>query len=57
VYATVAQLGRRKPILKKALAEASGEQMPDPVCAAPAWQRQPARVTFEFQEKSEVKFT
>ena len=37
-YAVVAQLGRRKPLLRQEL----GAE-----CAAPAWQRSPARVTFE----------
>ena len=48
-YAIVAQLSRRKPVLKK---EMSGEGVsedaaPDSACAAPAWQRSPARVSFE----------
>ncbi|MBZ5705730.1 MAG: hypothetical protein LAN63_10280 [Acidobacteriia bacterium] len=47
VYAVVTQLGRRKPVLKKALGEASAHDLPDSECPAPAWQRQPARVTFE----------
>lgn len=37
-YMMVAQLGKRKPILKK---EASG-----PACPAPRWERSPSRVTF-----------
>ena len=37
-YAVVAQLGRRKPLLRQEL----GAE-----CEAPAWQRNPARVTFE----------
>ena len=53
VYAIVAQLNRRKPVLKKLL---EGEKIvdgemkdpvPDSACPAPAWQRSPARVTFE----------
>jgi len=49
IFAIVAQLGRRKPVLKKPLA---GEGMaedapPDSACAAPAWQRGPVRVSFE----------
>jgi hypothetical protein len=35
VYAIVAQLGRRKPILKKSLREASGDDMPDSECPVP----------------------
>lgn len=42
-FALVVQLGRRKPLLKKELAEISqsGE-----VCPTPAWARNPARVAF-----------
>lgn len=47
LYAIVAQLGRRKPILKKILGEATAGDEPDSVCPGPAWQRQPTRVTFE----------
>jgi hypothetical protein len=57
LYAMVAQLGRRKPILKKALGEASGDELPDSECPAPAWQRQPTRVTFSSKDKKEDKFT
>ena len=48
-YAVVAQIGRRKPVLKKALSNGSPPEdgAPDSVCAAPAWQRAPARVSFE----------
>jgi hypothetical protein len=53
VYAVVAQINRRKPILKKPI---EGENVVDKetkdapagsLCPAPAWQRTPARVTFE----------
>jgi hypothetical protein len=37
-YMMVAQLGKRKPVLKKEIAAAS--------CAAPHWERTPSRVTF-----------
>lgn len=46
LYAVVAEVGRRKPILKKPLGEAANDEDPDSACPAPAWQRQPARVTF-----------
>jgi hypothetical protein len=42
VLAIVAQLGRRQPVLKKALGEPAGEDVPDSACSAPVWQRQPA---------------
>lgn len=52
IYAVVAQIGRRKPALKKMLVsdaaadELLGEDTPDSACAAPAWERAPARVSF-----------
>jgi hypothetical protein len=53
IYAVVAQLSRRKPVLKKALAESLPEAAgPDSVCHAPVWQRSPVRVGFE-QESGE----
>jgi len=48
-YAMVAQLSRRKPVLKKSLSNdgVGDEAAPDSACPAPAWQRGPMRVTFE----------
>jgi len=48
-YAVVAQLNRRKPVLKKALSDnVPGEDAaPDTACPAPTWQRGPMRVSFE----------
>ena len=62
LYAVVAQIGRRKPVLKKSLeAEtvASAETksaVPDSACPVPAWQRTPARVTFEPAGASKQTF-
>jgi hypothetical protein len=56
VFAVVAQLGRRKPILKKLLGEAYADDVPDSECPAPAWQRQPQRVTFETEENQKLTF-
>jgi len=53
----LAQLGRRKPILKKPLGEADGDEMPDSECPAPAWQRRPMRVTFEPDENQKLTFS
>jgi len=47
VSALVVQLGGKKPVLRKALASAKGSDQPDSECAAPKWQRDPTRVTFE----------
>jgi hypothetical protein len=56
LYALVAQLGRRKPILKKALGDADAGG-PEANCAPPAWQRQPVQVTFEPKDDDNVTFT
>ena len=42
----MAQLGRKKPILKRELGVVKDAEMPDAQCLAPDWQRQPVRVTF-----------
>jgi hypothetical protein len=57
LFVVVAQLGRRKPILKKPLGEPDGDEMPDSECPAPAWQRQPTRVTFQPDETQNLTFS
>ena len=57
LYAVVAQLGRRKPILKKSLGEPDGDEMPDSECPAPAWQRGPARVTFMPDDEQKLTYS
>jgi len=51
IYAVVAQISRRKPVLKKPLEgatwDAEQNSVPDSACPAPTWQRAPVRVTFE----------
>lgn len=48
IYAMVAQLGRRKPVLKKMLAGGIAENAaPDSACPLPVWQKSPIRVSFE----------
>lgn len=49
IFAVVAEIGRRKPILKKLLVENDSnkkEEADAQPCAMPAWERSPARVTF-----------
>jgi hypothetical protein len=48
-YAVVAQLSRRRPVLKKQLSSEGvpDDAEPDSACPAPQWQRTPARVTFD----------
>ena len=47
VSAMVAQLGSKKAVLRKVVADAKASDVPDSECAAPKWQRDPTRVTFE----------
>ena len=53
-YALVAQLGRRKPVLKWQVGEAKSpseaQESPELACKAAEWQRAPARVTFAPSE-------
>jgi hypothetical protein len=48
-YAIVAQISRRKPVLKKPLSNEgiADDAGPDSACPAPSWQRGPVRVSFE----------
>jgi hypothetical protein len=57
LFAIVAQLGRRKPILRKPLGEPDADDLPDSECPAPAWQRQPTRVTFELDDTQKLTFS
>jgi len=57
LFAVVAQLGRRKPILKKPLGEPDADEMPDSECPAPAWQRQPVRVTFQPDDEQKLTYS
>jgi hypothetical protein len=49
VFALVAQLSRRKPVLKTSLSNngVPDNAGPDSACSSPAWQRNPVRVSFE----------
>jgi hypothetical protein len=53
VYAIVAQISRRKPVLKKVFdgesiaATETKDSTPDSACPVPGWQRAPTRVSFE----------
>jgi len=55
LLAIVAQLGVKKPLYRKELGKASSGDLPDSDCAAPHWERKPARVT--FLPKAGEKFT
>ena len=57
LYAVVAQVGRRKPILKKDVGEPTGSEDPDSECPAPTWERSPMRVTFQPDDKQKLVFS
>jgi hypothetical protein len=46
LYAVVAQIAARKPVLAKKLAAFDVDNHTDPVCAPPDWQREPLRIAF-----------
>lgn len=46
LYAIVARVGERQPVVRKELGPATGAEMPDSECDPPTWQRPPVRVTF-----------
>jgi hypothetical protein len=56
LYAVVAQLSVRKPLLARKLAPFDPEKHPDPACGEPEWQREPLRVTFHPAGKDAVNF-
>jgi hypothetical protein len=56
LYAVVAQIEARRPVLAKKLSAFDPENAPQPVCAAPDWQRQPMRATFHPGGKDAVAF-
>jgi hypothetical protein len=58
LYAVVAQLAARKPVLAKKVDafDPDPKTRPDPVCGAPAWQREPLRVTFHPTGKGDLSY-
>jgi hypothetical protein len=46
LYAVVAQIAARKPVLAKKLTAFDPQNHPDPVCATSEWQREPLHITF-----------
>jgi hypothetical protein len=61
VFAVVAELSRRKPMLKKMLGDlpAAGvdDAVADAACPAPTWQRAPVRVAFEPAAQEKQSFS
>jgi len=55
LFALVMQLGRRRPILRKAMGEVSSASRNATDCRPPLWERVPRRVTF-FQADQKIAF-
>jgi len=56
LYAVVAQVAARKPVLAKKLEAFDAENHPDSVCATAEWQREPLRITFHPAGKDAASF-
>lgn len=56
LYAVVAQVAARKPVLAKKLAAFDAANQPTPACAPPGWQREPLRIIFHPAGKDAVSF-
>ena len=56
LYAMVAQVAARKPLLASKLSAFNAENHPEPACGPSEWQREPLRVTFHPTGKELVSF-
>jgi hypothetical protein len=56
LYAVVAQVAGRKPVLARKLAAFDAENHAQPICGAAEWQREPLKITFHSTGKDEVSF-
>jgi hypothetical protein len=57
LYAVVAEIGRKKPVLRKELGPASQGDTPESDCDAPQWERTPAKVTFLPKKYPKASYT
>jgi hypothetical protein len=56
LYAVVAQVGVRKPVLAKKLSAFDAETAAWPVCGQPEWQREPLKITFHPAGREAASF-
>jgi hypothetical protein len=56
IYAVVAQIAARKPVLARKLAPFDSAARTEPACALAGWQREPLRATFHPSGKDAVSF-
>jgi hypothetical protein len=56
LYAVVAQIAARKPVLAKKLSAWTAGENQAPACAAAVWQREPLRITFQPSGANAVSY-
>ncbi len=56
LYAVVAQVTVRKPVLAKKISAFNAMQQPSPACDPPEWQRDPLRITFHPAARDAVSY-
>ncbi len=56
LFAVVAQVGVRKPVLSKKLSAYNAEAAKWPICQATEWQREPLKVTFHPAERDAASY-
>jgi hypothetical protein len=56
LYAVVAQIAARKPVLAKKLSAWSAGENQTPACVAAVWQREPLRITFQPSGATAVSY-
>jgi hypothetical protein len=56
LYAVVAQIAARKPVLAKKISAFDASSQSTPVCGPPEWQREPLRITFNPTGKTAVSY-
>lgn len=56
LYAVVAQISARKPVIAKKLSPWSPEESQPPACAGAVWERDPLRVTFQPTGAAKVSY-
>lgn len=56
LYAVVAQVAARKPVLAKKLGAWDLSDHPNPACAPSTWQREPLRITFQPTGAAQISY-
>jgi hypothetical protein len=56
LYAVVAQLAARRPVLAKKITAFDAANHPNPSCTPPDWQREPLRITFHPAGRNAVSY-